>query len=45
VGIETQPKTLSDFNELEIIAHCLYEMTFGGYEEKEIQAELDRINR
>jgi hypothetical protein len=44
LGMDVSPKTLSDFNELEIIAHCLYEMTFVGYEEKEIQAELDRIN-
>ncbi len=29
--------TLENFSELEIIAHCLYEMTFIGYDEEGIQ--------
>jgi hypothetical protein len=44
LGMDISPKTLSEFNELEIIAHCLYEMTFVGYEEEDIKAELDKIN-
>ena len=31
-------------SEIEIIAHCLYEMTFMGYDEKEIQEEWSSIN-
>lgn len=36
--------TLKQFTELEIISHCLYEMTFMGYDEKEIQQQLADIN-
>ena len=43
LGMDIDKNTLQDFTELEIIAHCLYEMTFMGFEEKEIQAEMDRI--
>lgn len=35
--------TLKQFSELEIISHCLYEMTFMGYDEKEIQKQLSII--
>jgi len=31
------------FDENEIIAHVLWEMTFMGYEQEEIQAEFDRL--
>jgi hypothetical protein len=44
LGMDVDPNTLKTFNELEIISHCLYEMTFVGFEEEEIQAEMDRIN-
>ena len=32
--------TLKEFNQLEIISHCLYEMTFMGYDEETIQQYL-----
>lgn len=32
--------TMKQFSQLEIIAHCLCEMTIAGYDEKEIEAEL-----
>lgn len=35
--------TLKEFTELEIIAHCLYELTYAGYDEIEIQEEFDKI--
>jgi hypothetical protein len=38
-------KTLESFSELEIIAHCLWEMTFMGFDQEEIQEELDTINK
>lgn len=44
LGMDIDQNTLKTFNELEIISHCLYEMTFVGFEEEEIQAEMDRIN-
>src|SRR5690554_5507185 len=43
LGMEINELTLREFSELEIISHCLYEMTFVGYDEEEIQAEFSRI--
>ncbi len=43
LGMKIQEKTIKEFTELQIIAHCLYEMTFVGYTEEEIQDELERI--
>ena len=43
LGMDIDKATLQDFTELEIIAHCLYEMTFIGFEEEEIQAEMDKL--
>ena len=43
LGMDIDENTLQDFTELEIITHCLYEMTFMGFEEAEIQAEIDRL--
>ena len=43
LGMDIDKNTLQDFTELEIIAHCLYEMTFMGFEEEEIQAEIDKL--
>ena len=37
LGMKLAPETIDNFNELEVIAHCLYEMTFCGYEQEEIQ--------
>jgi len=41
MGIATE--SLQNFNELEIIAHSLYEMTFVGFEEEEIQEKIQNI--
>lgn len=45
LGMEISPESLLHFSELEIISHCLYEMTFIGFEEKEIQEELKSIEK
>lgn len=37
LGMDIDQNTLTKFSEIEIIAHCLYEMTFAGFNEKEIQ--------
>ena len=42
MGLATE--TTNNFNELEIIAHCLYEMTFCGYTEEEIKEQFDTFN-
>jgi len=44
LGMNIDENTLQHFTELEIIAHCLYEMTFIGFDEEEIQSELDKLN-
>lgn len=33
------------YTELEIIAHCLFEMTFAGFDEATIQSEWNEIIR
>lgn len=43
LGMGISELTQKEFTELEIIAHCLYEMTFVGYNEEEIQEEFARI--
>jgi hypothetical protein len=45
LGMKLAPETIDNFNELEIIAHCLYEMTFCGYEQEEIQEQFDSIKK
>jgi hypothetical protein len=45
LGMEIAPEIIENFNELEIISHCLYEMTFCGYEQEEIQKQLQSINK
>jgi len=44
LGMDLLTETTNNFNELEIIAHCLYEMTFYGYTEEEIKVQFDTIN-
>lgn len=43
LGMELATETIENFTELEIIAHCLYEMTFCGYDQEEIQAQLSSL--
>jgi GNAT superfamily N-acetyltransferase len=38
-------ETLKEFSEPEIIAHCLFEMTFIGFDEATIQREWNEIER
>jgi hypothetical protein len=45
LGMEISPESLLHFSELEIISHCLYEMTFAGFEEKKIQEKLKRMEK
>lgn len=45
LGMELDANMLKIFSELEIISHCLFEMTFVGFEEEDIQAKMDRINK
>ncbi|WP_299255008.1 DUF6557 family protein [uncultured Cytophaga sp.] len=44
LGMSIEEKTRADFTAIEIITHCLYEMTFVGYDETEIQAAFLEFN-
>jgi hypothetical protein len=44
LGMDIDTKTLKDFTELEIISHCLFEMTFVSFEQDEIQEKMNKIN-
>ena len=45
LGMIISELTEREFTELEIISHCLYEMTYVGYEEDEIQSELSKLEK
>lgn len=45
LGMEFEPETIRDFNELEIISHCIFEMTFCAFEQDEIQNQFDQISK
>lgn len=44
LGMDLASETITNFSELEIIAHCLYEMTFVDYNEDEIKEQFNAIN-
>jgi hypothetical protein len=43
LGMTIDQESLDHFSEIEIIAHCLHEMTFAGFDEENIQDEIKRI--
>ena len=45
LSMEIDSNTISEFAELDIIAHCLYEMTFIGFDETKIQGELNHLDK
>jgi hypothetical protein len=45
LGMDIGSEGLGNFSELEILAHCLYEMTFAGFEEEEVQEQLDSLKK
>lgn len=44
LGMSISEQTLKVFNELEIISHCLYEMTFIAFDEAEIKKQSSKIS-
>ena len=44
LGMQIDKNSIKNYTELEIISHCLFEMTFAGFEENEIQEEINKIN-
>jgi hypothetical protein len=45
LGMEIEENTLHHFPELEIISHCMYEMTFIGFDEEEIKEQMDSLKK
>lgn len=45
LGMDVDEKTLQNFTELEIISHCLYEMTFVSFDQEIIQQEIDKLEK
>jgi hypothetical protein len=43
LGMKIDQDSLKNFNQLELICHCLHEMTFMGFSQREIESELDKI--
>ncbi len=43
LGMQIDKTSIKNFTELEIISRCLFEMTFMGIDENEIQEELNKI--
>ena len=38
-------ETLKNYSKIDIISHCLWEMTFFGYNQEEIQGQKDELDR
>lgn len=45
LGMDIDPQTLHAHTTAQIAAHCLWEMTFYGYEESQVQGERDELQR
>ena len=45
LGMDIDPKSLTDYSELAIIVHCIWEMTFYGYTQEAIKETIDTINK
>lgn len=45
LGMSISTETLETFSELEIVSHCLFEMTFEGFDEVTIKESADNLNK
>lgn len=45
LGMSISTETLETFSELEIVNHCLFEMTFEGFDEVTIKESGDNLNK
>ena len=43
--MEIEPETLSKYTEVDIIGHCLWEMTFFGYGQEDIKKTVEELER
>ncbi len=44
LGMDIDPEAISNYSETDIVAHCLWEMTFYGYTQEAIKKTIDTIN-
>jgi hypothetical protein len=45
LGMDLDEMSVMDFTELELISHCLYEMTFFGFDQEKIQKVMDEMEK
>ncbi|MBM3241227.1 hypothetical protein FJZ31_33505 [Candidatus Poribacteria bacterium] len=45
LGMEIDPETLSNYSEVDILGHCLWEMTFYGYTREDVKRAMDEIEQ
>jgi len=45
LDMDIDPESLSKYSELDIIVHCLWEMTFYGYTQEDIKETIDTIHQ
>lgn len=45
LDMEIEPETLSRYAEVDIIVHCLWEMTFFGYSQQDIKKTAEELER
>jgi hypothetical protein len=45
LGMSIDQVSSENFSEVEIIAHCLWEMTFAGFDQRSIKEKIDELKR
>lgn len=45
LGMDISKESLASFTPQEVIVHCIYEMTFVGFSEEDIQKKMDSIEQ
>ena len=45
LAMEIIPETVANFSGIEVLAHCLWEMTFHGFDQAEIRKVIEDIDR
>lgn len=43
LGYEVDVKTLKNYSKIDIVAHCMWEMTWAGFDQKTIKSQIDEI--
>lgn len=45
LGMKINEETLKKYSRDEIVVHCMWEMTYCGFNQKEIKEEIDELNK